>query len=1141
MNALGGSTKPPEDPSPRRRCAPSWSEPPVEMSLSTAGLLLLGLFGTAAPRSTAPPSALAWAPVAGRGDTCSIAPLPDDADCVACDVVAVRATIDAGAGQAGIRSEGDWLGDILNSPRVVGLSVLLRLLTPDDADLTIAAPGRERLSIPVMPRGGAWQWISFPARGARGRVTTLPLEPLVMAARGSLQLDVAAVRPLTECPFGGYAEWELALALCTEAGRLQDELNVYAREGIQPLGVGERLRRARAAVGQGRGRQELVAAAADARDALALCRQTWTLGMWLALLGPRADLATQCGAHVDARRDLLAPIEVAIMRIRRLLAIGDRRRARAALAVVERHLRAAAWALADGLEGARVQWTPRLRAGRLEHPTGEAFVPFLHPFVADPSVDVNQVADEALRQGRNGVLLSASYSAIESGRGREPLMSWMNSLGRECDDRGMALVLRLCAPLPERLTAGSVDRPTPILDAKPWWSDATALAESMAGLARAIRDLPGLLGIALDLGRDEQGVARCSLADSQPVLSESEYADVATVFADAIESSAPGKLLFGPPVGASVSNPAYPAGLAGVAVPWSQPCVLGLEQDEIAARASVAALGPGARSSGVRLLDQGRIGLHVPPQLAAFVRRCARPRAARVAVVASAVELGAGRSSSPAAIALLEQLGVDADLVTDSAVQADPRIAARYKALVCELGSIAPAAFAALWRSGVPTLYYGDLPDHAARRCLTDNSAFVAGEGGYWYPGEPPLACLAAPAGDTLAWPTDSATALWRLAERSLEWLDAPGSGIRWRTLTVDWPARLAARGSTLTVPAGLPRGSVVAANGEVVCELDHRLPAHAGGAPEIHVPIRPGLLKPGPVNRIEIGVVTGARMDEGVLAGVTVSDDRVRRLKTPSGFAHFAPGEECEYRVAPQHVRLASADLAVGAGAVAVDTGSPGGSEWPVLVRHGNNLLWVASRTLSAWDPVHLKLVASFLAMLGEAHAYHPPAQVAMCETEEHPFGVLVAHLAKGRLELSVGTPRVLLAVAGADPAWQRIQEDGRSVLPLPAVDAGACHAFATTELELAPHGGTVTVSRVCRDTSRPERLLLQFTTSGAASTAIVNSPYNDLCLATALVDASPVRAVQRGQQVRFSLPPGEHRVRFEMLSPGLLERLRN
>jgi hypothetical protein len=134
---------------------------------------------------------------------------------------------------------------------------------------------------------------------------------------------------------------------------------------------------------------------------------------------------------------------------------------------------------------------------------------------------------------------------------------------------------------------------------------------------------------------------------------------------------------------------------------------------------------------------------------------------------------------------------------------------------------------------------------------------------------------------------------------------------------------------------------------------------------------------------------------------------------------------------------------------------------------------------------------------------------------------------------EVDLGTNRVLVGEHSSPVPWQRIQNDGRSIVFMGFQAAASACCFICSEMELRPSGSTMTAYGLLRDTQEPDRLVLEGEVEGPGR-AVVHSPFTGLWSATASIDHGAVRTGGSGSTVEFDVPAGRHHVRVEVRCPG-------
>lgn len=216
---------------------------------------------------------------------------------------------------------------------------------------------------------------------------------------------------------------------------------------------------------------------------------------------------------------------------------------------------------------------------------------------------------------------------------------------------------------------------------------------------------------------------------------------------------------------------------------------------------------------------------------------------------------------------------------------------------------------------------------------------------------------------------------------------------------------------------------------------------------------------------------------------------------------------------------------LAPGARALAVEKLSGRA----LLLRQSNSLMWLGEFP----QPELLeRLLAGFLANLGEAHAYPPALHLARCELADTAQGILISRRDANPLELVVGGRSLI-----AGPLWQRV--GGASVLSL-AVEAPDCvRLLSRSELELIPDAGDVTASRFVRSDARPGRLEFRLTTDGPACRLILRPPFTGELEQAVTADALPQSPRRRGANWELRVGAGKHDIAWAVESVPLRDRL--
>lgn len=582
--------------------------------------------------------------------------------------------------------------------------------------------------------------------------------------------------------------------------------------------------------------------------------------------------------------------------------------------------------------------------------------------------------------------------------------------------------------------------------------------------------------------------------------------------------------------------------LASLRTDSSLPSALWRCSHPLAARFSLSGTGSGARQTGMALADRWlTAGVALPSAAVPVLREAAGHRRATVVVIASRRELALGRSIAPALLATLDDLGVDADILSDAALYDAPDIQSRYKALVYETGSLDDRAFATAWNSALPTFFLGPLDEdtrgatagEGAQRILAANGAFLARSGPTEaLPAAPPATGLAFVDGrqedplGTLAQRRHAAvdTAapaipdLPELAHRGWEWLFAEGAPVA-APQDSAW---------LLEIAPCPPYGASAYVNGQHLGQV--RLsPCNSPGEGVWCVAVPPSALAANRRNEFALRLPVGQESLGYTPSAAALCPYPRGDLTVTTELHHLKVGNVLATCVSSTRLTPRTEALAPGV-AILATYGDPPRSG---LLRQGNRLLWPGPTAIAEHDPAVSQALAAFLAMLGEPHAYPATPRNVNLAIAESPGGAVVLHRATGMGEVDLGTNRVLVGEHSSPVPWQRIQNDGRSIVFMGFQAAASACCFICSEMELRPSGSTMTAYGLLRDTQEPDRLVLEGEVEGPGR-AVVHSPFTGLWSATASIDHGAVRTGGSGSTVEFDVPAGRHHVRVEVRCPG-------
>ncbi len=981
---------------------------------------------------------------------------------------AVRATLAPGIGPSGVAATGGWAAPILFRTRAE-IEVRLALRADGPVELTFhGLGGPEPVTAPVIPLGDAVQRLRLPCGPAMtGHFAVLADAPCA--------LELLQVTPVTVAALGP-DQWTEALSLCDEVRDIESNLSLLARQGILPVGLDDVCLRRRAGLFARPGAATLDALRAAARDAhcrAGLGHRQVALSDRCSLLERRENTLKRLGALGRGPRSSLRDARGLLRDARRANALSDPRACADLLDRTDDELQARSRELREASTGALC--APIVRNGRFEWRTGEPFVPVPRSIpLAEAGDGVGRVLDE----GANMALIEVPPTDLRS-------PAWvaearLRILAEDCDALALPFALRLPATGPR----------------------AKDVARRLVSLA----------------GRSPSYFA-CVI--------EGDTTD--SDLADALAEAAPGAAVgLRPPTPCALAASADV--LAGLRSEGSTPAALGLCTSDLAARFATTPIATGATTSGNRLMDHRAVGPLSPAERRALAWG-GRPRPHRVAVVASAAEVGRSTSRAPMLLSVLQDLNVDADLILDSEVARDPDLPTRYKALVYEAASLDADAFGSVWRSGVPTLYLGPLGgvargESGAQETLVDAGAFLRRTGGLWRLDTPsPSVGLGMPA--SLLDPLERALddGWFRLAVAPPPppaiWacLDAEtGDSLRWRVFRLWVNQAQADSGAVLHLPAGLPPGAEILVNGERLREPRPATPSPAEGFPPGIAGIRPGLLAWDKENRNAIGLRAGPEPDWRALS-LEFAPLLTGRATEPYG--HLGPGEVAFVRV-PVGAPLLRRDALVPSARVILEA-VPSGA--PLLLRQGNSVLWNASAPPDG--PLMERLIASFLRAVAEDHVYPPNGATRGLLVEDTSAGILIARRWRERTEVVLGGQNALVSRCGPEPEWQRI--GGANVVALPPAPVGTLYALWRSELQVRPEGGETTLRGLRRDASLPGRLLLEVRTSGAGGRMALSPAFIGRVRCFALVDGAAARVRREGGSYTFAFSPGDHTVRVE------------
>ncbi len=582
--------------------------------------------------------------------------------------------------------------------------------------------------------------------------------------------------------------------------------------------------------------------------------------------------------------------------------------------------------------------------------------------------------------------------------------------------------------------------------------------------------------------------------------------------------------------------------LASLRTDSSLPSALWRCPHPLAARFSLSGTGSGARQTGMTIADRWlTAGVAIPPSAVPVLREVAGHRRATVAVIASRRELALGRSLAPALLATLDDLGVDADILSDAATFDAPDIQSRYKALVYETGSLDGRAFAAAWNTALPTFFIGPLDEdmrgatarEGAQRVLAANGAFLARPG-------PTEALPAAPPATGLALIDGrQADPLGTLAQRRHAAVDpaAPAIPDLPELAHRGWECLLA-EGAPVAAPQNWvwvlgiapcpPYGAAAYMNGQHLGQV--RLsPCNSPGEGVWRVAVPPSALTANRRNEFALRLPGGQESLAYTPSAAALCPYPRGDLAVTAELHHLKVGNVLSTCVDSTRLTPRAEAFAPGV-AVLATYGEP---PRPGLLRQGNRLLWPGPTAIAEHDPALSQALAAFLATLGEPHAYPATPRNVNLAIAESPGGAVVLHRAAGMREVDLGTNRVLVGEHSSPVPWQRVQSDGRSIVLMGAQAAASACSYIYSELELRPSGATMACYGLLRDTLKPDRLVLEGEVEGPGR-AVVHSPYPGLWRATVSIDNGAVRTGGSGSTVEFDVPAGRHHVRVEVRCPS-------
>jgi len=1062
-----------------------------------------------------------WLPIESVGGKVTIGPVADLPPDVP-KTGAVHVEIAPGLPFSGLVSNGTWLSNALGPGPWSGIGFRIRVLSGEPITFTCLWPGGLECELRAGVGGHAWQPVVVP--GGR-RLLLLCDQPYAF--------DMASFAPLrADSPrVGMVCGASDALSLLRDA----------AREGWRTGTLREDIEAAWEGLSRyGQGAERLNDLADKALDLATLCFITrpFELAARQQLARLQAAGATPCTQGGCNERLLLR-----IGQFRRAMAVGGS-------PAIDSILASVGDCFGRGRDAALAGLPPlglSVRDGVLICPGAAYLLPTADPHAAVPF----PALAEAMVGTQDGLDLECASCDWQA-----PPQSAVSDLAARQILANGAQRDRLCVPLMVKLShkpdANAVPRMSPTQMA----IEGDQLAGVLGKVAAKLKGCRALAGYAVDLSEPTASVFRDQRTGVSPGDVSAHVTRVADQWKTAAAKLSGSVLAADPGAVLLLDTPDPPDWVACPGSPdidWSflsafngpagstaliRPARTGLE-----ARFAAAGPGSGPRTTGVRACNLGiveRPGFAMSfSDLLQSTGTSTRPR---IAVVASHVEIARRSSNAPALLSLLAQMGVDADLLCDLTLRDDPELQHRHKALVYETNSLDPRAFKTVWSSGVPTLFVGRLNEDSDQRGLPAGAAAALMEQGVFL--KSPPVCWLNPSENLVRRPggppvteddplgtlppvslgpkprgrPELAERGWQCVSTSLLGSQSPP------------PADSTSWAWWLRIADGLPPQTEVLINGQPVGRVDARLPrVDAFGNYPFTARVPVGLLKGTAADVITLRLPPkqpGRDRQPVDLGTTTLTPAAVHKMKPTADFGDLRAAEEYEYLTGYGQVRLHDEILAPGATVLARDTTT----QAPVLLRQGNSMLWAGPDTIEHTDAVALRVVSSFLAMLGEAHTY-PPQVTGTNDVRESALGYVITRQTSDYVEANLGTNRALYAVLGDDAAWQRVGGDARSIVPLPAWHCAETIGLRKSEIEVRPISDPVTVTRLERDFCRPELLSFVLHVSGAAQ-LVLHTPFATGTEFTGLVDDTPQRLVRRGDTATLTVPAGEHDVRFEAFS---------
>ncbi|HEX2998697.1 MAG TPA: beta galactosidase jelly roll domain-containing protein, partial [Armatimonadota bacterium] len=206
-------------------------------------------------------------------------------------------------------------------------------------------------------------------------------------------------------------------------------------------------------------------------------------------------------------------------------------------------------------------------------------------------------------------------------------------------------------------------------------------------------------------------------------------------------------------------------------------------------------------------------------------------------------------------------------------------------------------------------------------------------------------------------------------------------------------------------------------------------------------------------------------------------------------------------------------------------------GEDAPVAaLRQGTSWLWLADDTLAAESPVHQKLLAAFLQASSVGCRPTPPVWAEKAQVWHYDGYYTVSQTADGKLDLPLATHCALRPLYGATA--QQIRADGTSLLPLEGKYGQGAAVLRETPLQVLPRSGSITLTAVRDYDFRSQGRVVTLETEGSAAMLTWRGP-----AATLNVDGKRCVWKQKGAQREAALPAGKHRIRIEVGEriPGL------